>query len=390
MNKRRLLLLSFLFFLFSFLIYVVIPPRIPLSPLGIPSPTRNTEYNIRYTILGFAPYWNRTKISKEAMDSITDYAYFALLLDSKGKLYTHVNRREQEPGYTNYLRLLSEPRTDYPPITLTFMPESQAALTSILNNSVYRNQAISTVSSLLQEASASGVNIDFEPLGDTPPSLRDNFTTFVKDLRASLKLSDQNVTPNLSLSVYPSAASRPRIWDLASLDPYLDSLVVMTYDYTLPGSSSVGPNSPLRGAGSLFEHDIVKNIAEITALVDSHKILLGIPFYGYEWDVETSEKYAPSESRGSVASLERIDQMIKDKTLELLWDRSSLTPYAVKRENGEVVSQIYYENVDSIRLKLELVKQANLGGIAIWALGYEGSNSQSNQIWQTIQTLNEQ
>ena len=76
--------------------------------------------------------------------------------------------------------------------------------------------------------------------------------------------------------------------------------------------------------------------------------------------------------------------MIDNKTLELIWDRNSLTPYGVASESGQI-SQIYIENETSIRLKLEFVKSANLGGIAIWALGYEGNSS---WIWPTIANLN--
>ena len=159
----------------------------------------------------------------------------------------------------------------------------------------------------------------------------------------------------------------------------------MTYDYTMPGSNSAGPNSPLRGSGDLFEHDIIKNIAEITKVTPANKILLGIPFYGYEWETLDSSKYSPTDSKGSVASLERVQSMLDDKTLELIWDRNSLTPYAISTSSGKF-SQIYFENATSIRLKLEFVKSAGLGGIAIWALGYEGNNS---WVWPLIHTLTE-
>lgn len=411
MNNNRVkfhfLLLTSCFLLVALLTYILLPPKTPFSPFSSISPTISPPNNQPYTILGFAPYWNRKKISQPSLNGITDLAYFALLLDSDGSIYTHVNSREQEPGYTNYQRLLANspycavfddnsdeeltPSTidqPCPALTLTFMPESQNALQSILNSKTNRTKAVNTIASRLKEASASGVNVDFEPLGSTPPSLRNNFTLFIKELKSRTS-TIYDLPPTISISIYPSAASRLRIWDLTALNEYTDAFVVMTYDYTLPGSDITGPNSPLRGAGQLFEHDIIKNLAEITTHIPSRKILLGIPFYGYEWDVDSSEKYAITDSRASVASIERIEDMIQEKTLELLWDRNSLTPYAVRREDGEIVSQIYYENSDSIRLKLELVKQAELGGIAIWALGYEGENTAlGNSIWQVINTLN--
>lgn len=357
------------------------PSSPPLSPLASSSPTNvsNLESN-RYIILGFVPYWNLKKIVPASLETITHLAYFNLHLNSDGSLYTKVNRREEDPGYTNYKRLLA--RTidiGTKPLILTFMPNSQDALSSILTSSRTRKNTISTILALLQQSSASGVNIDFEPTGDIPLALRSSFTLFIQELSQQLTMNHQS----LSISIYPSAAARPRLWNLAELGSFADYFVVMTYDYTMPASTLAGPNSPLRGAGTLFEHDIVKNISEISRLVPARKLLLGIPLYGYEWNTVDSSKYSPAESRGSVASLERIDKMLNDKTLELVWDRNSLTPYGVASTDGQV-SQIYFENETSIRLKLDFVKSAGLGGIAIWALGYEGNNT---WLWPTLHSL---
>ncbi|MFH2019289.1 MAG: glycoside hydrolase family 18 protein [bacterium] len=388
MTKTKILLTIFLTLFAAFLTYLFLPPLTPFSPLNSSSssPVKNPPSS-NYTILGFLPYWNLKKLSPDSLSALTNFAYFSLLLDESGSLVTHNNPREEEPGYTNYKRitkcLSSFPNPcPLPFLILTFVQADQASLASLLSSPTSRQNAIKTILSLLIESQAVGVNIDFEPLGNPPPSTRQNFTLFIKEL--SDKLS---TLPNksLSISIYPSAASRPRLWDLAALAPSTNHFVVMTYDYTLPGDNNVGPNAPLRGAGSLFTHDILTNLAEITKLVPSQKILLGIPLYGYEWQVDDTTKYIETSGRGSVASLARIQELIATDTLELLWDRTTLTPYAIRRENGEVVSQIYYENLDSIKLKLDLVKSAGLGGIAIWALGYEGYNP---SLWSLFSSLN--
>jgi spore germination protein YaaH len=339
-----------------------------------------------YVVLGFAPYWNIKKLTPESLSSITHFAYFNLHLNGDGSLYTKVNRREEDPGYTNYKRLLSGAlsRGDKP-LIITYMPESQSALTQIVTSTNNRRNAIDTIVESLNESGAAGVNIDFEPLGDTPESTRNSFTLFIQELHQKLLTpNSSNLVPLLTISTYASAASRQRLWDLTNLEAYTDYFVIMTYDYTMPGSDTAGPNAPMRGSGDIFEHDIVKNIAEISKLVPSRKILLGIPFYGYEWDTVDASKYSPTQAQGSVASLERIQKMLDERTLVLVWDRSSLTPYGVASESGKT-SQIYFENETSIRLKLEFVRSANLGGIAIWALGYEGNTP---WLWPTISTLN--
>ncbi|MFH2085464.1 MAG: glycoside hydrolase family 18 protein [bacterium] len=384
--KTKLYFLGFLLAITAIAVTFFSPNSIPFSPLSSSPPTNISHlFSDSFVVMGFAPYWNLKKLTPESLGNITHFTYFHLLLNGDGTIYSKINKREEDPGYTNYKRLLAG-TIDHgdKPLILTFMPESQTALSTILSSSASRAHTIETIRATLTESGATGVNIDFEPLGDTPSNVRDNFTLFIQELRTSLTSNVYQLTPMLSISIYPSAAARPRLWNLAGLTPHTDYFVVMTYDYTMPGSNSAGPNSPLRGSGDLFEHDIIKNIAEITKLVPAQKLLLGIPFYGYEWDTVDSSKYSPVEAKGSVASLEHIQKMLEDKTLELIWDRNSLTPYGIASDSGHI-SQIYFENETSIRLKLEFVKSAGLGGIAIWALGYEGNLP---WLWPTIQSLN--
>lgn len=375
--KTKLYLLGLTLATLAVIVTFLSPSTIPISPLSSVPSTIHNPPSTTYIILGFAPYWNLKKLTPNSLSNITHFAYFNLHLNGDGGLYTKLNPREEDPGFTNYKRLISGAvNRGTSPLILTFMPESQSALAGLLSSPSSRARAIATILTSLSESGASGVNIDFEPLGDTPLSLRDSFTLFIQELRSKLD-------GILTISIYASAAIRPRIWNLSALAPLTDYFVVMTYDYTMPGSDTSGPTAPLRGSGDLFEHDIIKNIAEITKLVPSAKILLGIPFYGYQWDTTDSSKYSPVEAKGSVASLERIQQMLADQTLSLLWDRNTLTPYGVASDSGQI-SQVYFENETSIRLKLEFVRSAGLGGIAIWALGYEGSVP---WLWPLIDSL---
>lgn len=379
--KKALYFLGFILTILAILATIFSPTTLPISPLGVLiSPQKNNEHKKKeYVILGFAPYWNLKKLTPESLDSITHFAYFHLLINGDGSIYKKNRDKTEDPGFTNYKRLIEGSiNHGNKPLIITVMPESQTALSNSISSDLNRQKTISTISNIISESNASGINIDYEPTDNVSQTIRDNFTIFIKQLRAKLPNSQ------ISISTYASAASRPKIWDLALLAPLTDYFVIMTYDYTMPKSESAGPNSPLRGSGDLFDHDIIKNIAEITKLVPSNKILLGIPFYGYEWNTIDSSKYSRTEAKGSVASLERIQKMIDDKTLELIWDRNSLTPYGVASDSGQI-SQIYFENETSIRLKLEFVKSAGLGGIAIWALGYEGLNSWT---WPTINKLN--
>lgn len=378
--KKLFNLLGIILVFFALYVTFFAPPSTLYSPLSISFTQEDKIINKKdFVILGFAPYWNLKKLSPESLTSITHFAYFHLLLNGDGTIYQKINRKEEDPGFTNYKRLLSGSinRGDKP-LVITVMPESQTALSQSISTPNAREKTINTLLNILSESKASGLNIDYEPVGDISISTKQNFSLFIKELKAKLP------STQLSVSIYASAGSKPRIWDLKVLEPFVSYFVVMTYDYTMPGSSSAGPNSPLRGSGDMFEHDIIKNMSEITRFIPNNKILLGIPFYGYQWKTVDASKYAPVESKGSTASLERIEQMLADKTLELVWDRNTLTPYGIASSSGQI-SQIYFENATSMKLKLDFVKSARLGGIAIWALGYEGQDS---WVWPVINTLN--
>ncbi len=57
-----------------------------------------------------------------------------------------------------------------------------------------------------------------------------------------------------------------------------------------------------------------------------------------------------------------------------------MSPYIVYQDDGATY-QIHYEDSRSLSLKLDLVNQSALGGVAIWALGYE---TPYQELWQTI------
>jgi spore germination protein len=60
------------------------------------------------------------------------------------------------------------------------------------------------------------------------------------------------------------------------------------------------------------------------------------------------------------------------------WDDEAMSPYLVYKEDG-AIKQIYYENLASLSLKYQLVRQLNLSGVAFWAIGYEG---EFQEVWQ--------
>jgi spore germination protein YaaH len=252
-------------------------------------------------------------------------------------------------------------------------------IVSLLSSQSRRLNAVENLKTLVKTYSLKGLNIDFEPTGNVSPQVRDSFTLFVEELSQALN-KDRLSGVELSVDIYPTLYGKQRLWDLPRIAPHLSYVVIMGYDYHYRGSDTAGPVSPLRGATNHFNDDLATNLGEISKLIPSNKIVLGLPFYGYRWATTTSDLYSPTIGSGITAPLKDIEELIKEDPSTLHWDRNSLTPYLVL-ETKSKISQIYFENDLSLGLKLDLVVTSGYQGIAIWALGYEPENS---SLWQTI------
>lgn len=362
-------------------VYLLWPQILPLNPSGNSHNINNKVNNKEYVVMGFLPHWNYRKLTQDAISTTTHLAYFSLKLQGDGSIQKLTSPTSEEPGWTTFKKITKSPPEL--PLIITFSQANNDQIEKLLNNSFNRKQSIKNIIQFTSDYNAAGINIDIEPSGGIAPSLRANFTNYIQELSEAITISDLSLPSGISIDIYATSASRKRLWDLEALTPFTKHFVAMAYDYHQTSSSRAGPNSPLRGTPLSFNEDVLKNISEIIQIVPPEQILLGIPFYGYEWTTVTADKYSTAIT-GAVASIDRVQKMIEEDNLTVLWDRNSLTPYIIFNDKDDI-HQIYFENTKSIELKIQLVKQAKLGGIAIWALGYEGDHS---AIWDTIKSLN--
>lgn len=228
-----------------------------------------------------------------------------------------------------------------------------------------------------------GVNIDIEYSGESSNKLRNNFVEFIKKIDQHLAEKDPKI--KLSVDVYGSAASREMIWDLEEIGKHVDYVIMMAYDYHRRGSAVSGPVAPLFGGDSLWDSDITEHLNDLIDQVPSNKILLGVPFYGYEWRTTSRESIENTyPNSGSTASFERIQKILSQKEklkVQEHWNDDALSPYITYKQDGAIFT-IYYENSRSLFYKLDLIDQLDLAGVAIWALGYEGDN---RELWDVIE-----
>lgn len=360
-----------------------------LSPLTSSSTFRflkGTKKSQGKVVFGFLPYWNLKKITLQP--ELTHLSYFGLTIGADGRILTRVNGGG-EPGFAKLdsqelSGIIAELEKNNQQLEITFTQFNPDDIYAFISSKKAQEKFFSALDSILLAYPISGVNIDIEYNGVDDEKLQDNFSEFMENLNQKMDAKYENI--KLSVSVYASAIKGNLIWDVAALGESTDYIVVMAYDFHRRTSVKAGPVAPLFGGKDLWDNDISNYLQGFLEVVDGEKILLGVPFYGYEWQTTSRDPRAHTfPDTGATASYARVQTLLDAETKEKLkveegWNEEALSPYISYVEDGEIFV-IYYENSRSISYKLDLVNQLDLAGIAIWALGYEGD---SRELWETV------
>ncbi len=336
-------------------------------------------------VMGFLPYWTMAEASQAAV--LTDIAYFSVTIDGSGSLVERSNGEVDMGLYRLQGELFeqwatrAEEQGQALQITVTLLNNDDIA--QFLASDAAQEKAIFTLTQLMASYPFEGLVMDLEYTGRVTDSMRAEYADFIGELNTALKDLDPGI--ELSVAIFGSAASKYQIWDVEKIGQNSDYIVVMSYDYHVRSSTTVGPVAPIFGKGTgRWQDDVVSNMRDILLVVPPEKVLLGIPFYGYEWTATSDTPGATTFPKsGATATYKRVVELLNDPTLRAQerWDDDALSPYIVYEDGGQT-QFIYYENSRSFSYKLDFVNQVGLGGIAVWALGYEGEHE---ELWDVVE-----
>ncbi len=335
-------------------------------------------------VYGFLPYWNLSKVTLQP--ELTHLSYFSLGMAGDGSLVTREDDH-LEPGYNKlqseaFLDVAEQVQNNGGQIELVLTQFNNDDIVSLLSSTQAHQKLIQSIDNALLAYPFSGINIDIEYTGEITPQLQQRMTELMKTLNQHLDTKYSHV--QLSIDVYASSADSSNIWQIEPLAQEVDYLIIMAYDFHRRSSPQAGPVAPLFGGKKYWDSDISQNLQKFLEHVPPEKILLGVPFYGYEWQTTSGQSQAHTfPNTGSTASFERVQELLsqaKDLNLKQEWNEEALSPYLSYQQDGGTYV-VYFENSRSLSYKLDYVNQLNLGGIAIWALGYEGD---SRELWDVI------
>jgi len=373
--------ISLLFSIWYFQETPIISPLSSLTTFNFINQIISSNDKIVY---GFMPYWNLAEAKLQP--ELTHLAYFGLTIGADGSIITRQDGG-LEPGYKKiqsdqFLELSQQMNNQNKNVEIVLSQFESDVIVSLLTNEKSIQNLLTSLDSILLAYPINGINLDIEYAGQITDSLRSKMVELIAAIDQHLEQKYEHV--QFSVDMYASAASKRQIWDVEKIEPYIDYIVVMAYDFHQRSSSQAGPVAPLFGGKQYWDSDINQHLANFVKFVPKEKLLLGVPFYGYEWQTTSREPQAHTFPKtGSTASFKRVKKIMADsETLQVEegWNEQALSPYLSYMENDEIFV-VYYENSRSLSYKLDYVNQLNLGGISIWALGYEDS---SRELWDVI------
>jgi len=371
--KKWVLRLGLIFVLVGgFLGWILLNNKIEiLNPLSSKKTVVSHKKNIR--VVGFLPTWNVGK-TIEYTDEISHLVFLGIEVSEEGNLiWDTQSKKINNQEYLKQKELIWESGGKNILGIKLFEDEN---IDKLMASTEAQNNLINQLKKLFKEQKFDGVNVDFEYMGSPTAILSEEMIGFLN------KLKQENLG-EISLDVFANTVIKGNSESLTKLLREIDYLIIMAYDFHRPGVDFAGPVAPIRAP--IGERSILELVEKIEMLsLDKNKIVLAYPLYGYEWKTYGSE-FGASVKNGwsALASYKRMKEVLLDKSKIVNWDEESMTPWISFEENGEI-HQIYYENLESLSRKFELVKNNQIGGLGFWALGYEGENE---EVWEKIDQL---
>jgi spore germination protein YaaH len=269
----------------------------------------------------------------------------------------------------------------------------------LLTDEASVSRAVQQIVSYVVEEGYDGLDLDLEGVNATD---RQAYTDFVKKLSPALRSKGKMLTAAIPAKTFDATTGWAGAYEYAAIAPYFDLIVIMTYEYS----------SPTGKPGSTAPYDWVeKVISYVTSQIPPEKVLVGIAFYGYDWNVTSegraralrySQGQALAEHFGATIGL---DPTTKSATFSYVMNRGQSTPpdEAVPALNHQITTRsqppcpytpptptprrtpppptatpapvqqhvVWLEDARSVAARLAIVGKYGAAGIGTWRLGQE-------------------
>jgi chitinase len=245
-----------------------------------------------------------------------------------------------------------------------------------------------------------GIDVDWEPL---PTGDAVKYTNLIYGLHLALDKFPQPKLLTVAAGAYPPYGdpASDQYLMFAAIQDQLDQINIMTYDLSGPYDGWVTWfNSPLYDGGYRFASSggfvpsVNGSVANFTNNgVAPGKLGVGVAFYGYVWTGGTGLSGAnltgPRQSWNTapVVTTPGYTAIISNYYQPALyhWDTNAQAAY-LSITNAKATNNIFlsYDDERTCQAKVSYARNHNLGGIMIWELALDHTNSAPDPLLQAI------
>ncbi len=250
-----------------------------------------------------------------------------------------------------------------------------------LENNLAWTTLADSVSSLLQEKNADGVELDFRNFSEDK---RVAFVNFVKYFRERMEKKITNKIFYLAVSLPPGNVNQ--LFDVKEIQVYAEAMVIRGYDlHELNQEKGYAAVAPLRvDDAEGFSLESVVN-EYLNAGIDASKTILALPLYGTQWKGSNNgDDFYASDFDKKITYKEIKDLYNSlDTTLELVanLDPVMMTNYYMLEFPDSTNVECWFDDDYTLGKKMNFAFARKLKGVGLWALGYDNGRS---EIWNLI------
>ncbi len=317
-------------------------------------------FTLQKEVFGWHPYWEGTGYTNYTFDLLSTVAYFSYEVNPSNGYATTMNSWSNTPlvqwAHSNGTEVV---------LCATLM----SGHSTFFASASAQSNLISELIRVVNLRGADGVNIDFEGIGS---GYADELTAFMSNLTVRMHAD----VPGSQVSICLPAVDWSSNFDVAAYDGFLDKCIIMGYDYSWGTDTQAGPVAPLSGSTTFSSYCVMKSVSNYLAGgISPGKLLLGVPYYGYDWPTVSFAMHANTTGSGTARMYPTAKSYAA--TYGYNWDTNSQTPYVLY----DTYRQLWYDDTNSLALKYDFANSKGLGGIGIWALNYDES---SPDLWNLL------
>jgi len=218
---------------------------------------------------------------------------------------------------------------------------------AVLSSTTKRQRLVQNMVDTSLSLGVDGINIDYEGLTE---DCGVHYVQFLRELSVlcrekKLVLSVDNYVPFHFNNFYR----------LDIQGQVADYVIIMGYDEHWHGSGDPGSVASI----NYVSNGLDKTLEQVPA----EKVINALPFYTILWKTEGTKV------TDQYLTLNNTADFLARTGISPAWDDETCQNYA-EWKSGQALYQIWLEDVESIKVKLNVMNAKDIAGVAVWRLGY--------------------